>query len=792
VKFPESWLREWVNPKLDTGALAHQLTMAGHEVDDVTLQGANLAGVVVAEVISVARHPDADKLSVCQVSIGGNEAVEVVCGAANVRKGMKAAFAGPGVKLPNGIKLRRSKIRGVVSNGMLCSADELGLGDEADGIIALPASARIGQALADYLGLPDAILDINLTPNRGDCFSVAGIARDLAAMTGERVLGPTMRSTTATIDDRHPVQIDTPSVCPRFAGRVIRNIKAAAISPLWLTERLRRAGLRCIHPVVDITNYVMLELGQPLHAYDLGKLHGPIRPRFARPSEKLVLLDEREIELNEDTLLISDDSGPIGLAGIMGGLSTSVSRATTDVFLEAAFWPQSVIAGRARHYAMHTDASMRFERGVDPALQARAVERATELLLEISGGDAGPLTDFQDEKSLPKITHIDLRRAQLSRLLGTDVAAGEVERILSSLQVGVECSDVGWRTLIPSYRFDLSIENDLIEEIARIYGYDRIPETTEHAALPLGAVTETHTDLELVADTMVARDYREVVTYSFVDAETDRLITGQRSEHVLTNPISSEMAVMRGSLWCGMLAGAAMNLARQQERVRLFEVGKSFHGTRETPLEILRVAALAIGPVVAEQWGSRAAAVDFFDIKSDLCAILQLSRSGSDFTFVAEEHAALQPGQSAGVWRDSKRVGLLGKLHPAIAKALDLRKDVFLFEVDASTAFAATVASAAAISRYPSIRRDIAVVVKEEVSAGEMQNAVASAVPDLIREVKIFDVYRGPGIEAGLKSVALGLILQETSRTLTDADADFATQLVVHKLQQEYGAELRD
>ncbi len=792
MKFSENWLREWVDPNLDSAALVHQLTMAGHEVDDFVVQGANLKDVRVAEVMSVSKHPDADKLSVCQVRTGKGATVEVVCGAPNVRQGMKAAFAAPGVELPNGLKLQRTTIRGVVSNGMLCSAIELGLGDESDGIIELPQDAPTGADLAGFLALPDTILEVNLTPNRGDCFSVSGLARDLSAVTGSSLLPRDQPAVVVTGKDKHKVVIDTPAACPRFAGRVIRNIDADAASPLWMQERLRRAGLRSIHPVVDVTNYVMLELGQPLHAYDRDRLTGTIRPRFARPGEKLVLLDDREIELHEDTLVVSDDSGPIGLAGIMGGRSTSVSPQTVNVFLEAAFWPQDVVAGRARRYALHTDASLRFERGVDPALQGKAVDRATELLLGICGGAAGPLTDVVDQQHLPQPAEILLRRSQLSRLLGIDIETEVVERILKSLQIDLERQGDGWSARVPRFRFDLRIEHDLIEEVARIFGYDRIPERTDVAELPLGDVTEARVDLELVADTMVARDYREVVTYSFVDPGTDRLLTGRSSELVLSNPISSEMAVMRGSLCTGMLAAAVMNLSRQQERVRLFEIGKSFHGKLDAPVETMRVAGLAIGPALGEQWADKARTVDFFDIKSDIQAVLALTGSASDFTYSPTDIDSLQPGQAAAIRRHDIAVGYVGKLHPAVAKQLGLRKDVFLFELDADAVFSAKIAVASPVSRFPSIRRDIAVIVKDEVSAAQLQHAVAQALPDLIREVRIFDVYKGPGIEAGLKSIALGLILQETSRTLTDQDADFAMQTVVRKLQLDYGAELRE
>ncbi|MDH3751494.1 MAG: phenylalanine--tRNA ligase subunit beta, partial [Gammaproteobacteria bacterium] len=496
MKIVASWLREWVDPDLDTEALGHRLTMAGHEVDDIRTEGDGLEGVVIAEVVAVNKHPDADRLSVCQVSDGSSETIEVVCGAPNVVKGMKSPLATPGVTLPNGLKLRKSKIRGVTSNGMLCSAVELGLGDESDGIMSLPEDAPVGTALAEYLGLPDAVIDFDLTPNRGDCFSVLGIARDVSALTGTKIKDAIAAPVAATIDDTHPVQVELPEGCPNFAGRVIRNIDPAAESPVWMTEKLRRSGLRSIHPVVDVTNYVMLELGQPLHAYDLKLVSGAIRPRLAKKGEKVTLLDEKEVSVNADTLVISDDSGAIGLAGIMGGLSTAVSDSTVDVFFEAAFWPQEFMAGRARSYGLHTDASLRFERGVDPAGQARAVERASALLLEISGGDAGPLVMNTATEFLPKRETIHLRRARITKLLGLHLDDPTVVEILQRLGLEVAPAEDGWDITAPSHRFDLEIEVDLIEEIARIYGYDAIPETTAIAETPLEVVTESKIELE--------------------------------------------------------------------------------------------------------------------------------------------------------------------------------------------------------------------------------------------------------------------------------------------------------
>ena len=792
MKIAESWLREWVNPDLDTEALGHQLTMLGHEVDGIEYEGAGIADIVIAEVAEVSKHPDADKLSLCKVNDGSGKLVDVVCGAPNVVEGMKTPFAKPGVTLPNGMQLRKAKIRGIVSNGMLCSAVELGLGDESDGIMSLPQDAEVGSSLVDLLELPDAIIDLDLTPNRGDCFSVLGIARDVSALTGADLKDASVAAVVATIEDSHPVELVEPAGCPRFAGRVIRGIDTSARSPVWMTERLRRAGLRAISPVVDVTNFVMLELGQPLHAYDFGLLQGTIKPRLAKSGEKLTLLDEKEVELNDDTLIITDDSGPIGIAGIMGGLSTAVTDKTTDVFFEAAFWPQDFMAGRARTYGMHTDASMRFERGVDPAGQGRAIERATQLLLEIAGGDAGPMVDEIASDHLPARAEIRLRKDRLTRLLGLEVDAVEVERILTRLTMKVESAEDGWLVTAPTHRFDIAIEADLIEEVARIHGYDSIPETTSFSQAQLETVTESKVDMELAAATLIARDYQEVVTYSFIDAAADTAFAGSESELVLSNPISSEMSVMRASLWPGLVAAAAANNARQQDRVRLYEASKTFHGTLGAHTEVVRIAGLASGPVRPEQWGSTSEAVDFFDVKSDIEALLSLAGGVDECHFVVAEHPALQPGQTAEIIRNNEVIGVIGKLHPKLAKNYDLKRAVFLFELDAAKSLASAAPLAASISKFPAIRRDIAVIVDEKISADELVNAVAATSPQLIQGVRIFDIYTGSGIEAGRKSVAIGLILQETSRTLTDDDADEVMAAAVKKLEDQFAAVLRD
>jgi len=792
MKIAESWLREWVNPDLETEALAERLTMAGHEVDGISHEGAGLDGVIVAEVIDVEKHPDADRLSVCKVSDGSGSPIEVVCGAPNVVKGMKSPLATPGLKLPNGVKLRKSKIRGVVSNGMLCSAIELGLGDESDGIISLPDDATVGEALSTYLNLPDAVIDLNITPNRGDCFSVLGVARDIAALTGAELADSSVAPVAVTIDDTHPVEIGLPEGCPSFAGRVIRNIDPTARSPVWMTEKLRRSGLRPIHPVVDVTNYVMLELGQPLHAYDLSLVKGPIRPRLAENGEKVTLLDEKELEVNADTLVISDDSGAIGLAGIMGGLSTAVSDATVDVFFEAAFWPQEFMAGRARSYGLHTDASLRFERGVDPEGQARAVERVTALLLDIAGGEAGPLAVTTAPEFLPKRETIRVRRARIAKLLGVEIDDKTVTEILQRLDLEVTSAEEGWDIIPPSHRFDIAIEVDLIEEIARVFGYDKIPETTAVAQTPLEIVTESLVDPEQAAATLVARDYQEIITYSFIDTESNKRLTGVESILLLSNPISSEMSAMRSSLWPGMLDAIATNASRQQERIRLFEIGKSFHGSLDDHSEVVRIAGVVMGPALPEQWSVKSQSIDFFDVKADVTALLELAGETSQIQFVATEHPALQPGQAANIVRNGQSLGVLGKLHPRHSKFFELKRDVFVFELDAAAALSSRAPKAQIVSKFPSIRRDIAVVVDDKITADELVEAVASSAPDLISSVRIFDIYKGPGIEAGLKSVALGLILQETSRTLTDDDADVAMTAAVRKLEEKFAAELRD
>jgi len=791
MKISETWLRRWVDPDVSTDALVERLTLAGLEVDGTERFGAGLDGVMVGEVLAVSAHPDADRLSVCRVSTGSEE-VQIVCGAPNVRAGMRSALALPGTVLPNGMKLKRAKLRGVESAGMLCSIAELGLGEESDGIMELPADAAPGTSLGELLGLPDTVIDIDLTPNRGDCFSVLGVAREVATFTAATLTDPAVAPVAAGTDDEHPVRVQAPDRCPRFIGRVVRGIDAGARTPLWMQERLRRSGVRAIHPVVDVTNYVLLEYGQPLHGYDLGLLQGAIQVRAGEPGESLELLDGRTVEVDDDVLTIADDRGPIGLAGIMGGASTAVSEATVDVLLEGAFFAPEALAGRARRFGLHTDASMRFERGVDPAGQRRAIERATALLVAIAGGTPGPVTEVVDEEHLPERPAVVLRRERLARVLGVALDDDEVRGILERLGNAVTVTGEGWRVTPPTFRFDIGIEEDLIEEVARVHGYDEIPEIRTRGALGLPSVTETAVDRGRVRSAMVDRGYHEALTYSFVDPRRQAEIMGEAGALALANPISSELSVMRSSLLPGLLEALARNLSRQRERVRLFEIGACFAGEEGAVVETSRLAAVACGPVLPEQWSAGERAADFYDMKSDLEAAVALTGGADRLRTERAGHPAMHPGQCAAVLRDGERLGHIGRLHPGLAARLDLPDSVVLFELDFAAAFAANVPVSAPISRFPSVRRDIAVLVAEAVAVGDLTDALAGIGDGSLREVRVFDVYRGKGIEEGLKSVALGLILQETSRTLTDDEADGAVRSAVQILEREFGAKLRD
>jgi phenylalanyl-tRNA synthetase beta chain len=784
------WLRDWVEITGDAERVAADLTTSGLEVESVEPAGAPLEGVVVAHVEAVARHPNADRLSVCTVD-DGTQRLQVVCGAPNVAAGLKVPFARVGARLPGGKTIGAAELRGVKSQGMLCSAKELELPDEANGLLLLDADAPVGEPLTTYLHLDDAILEVNVTPNRGDCFSVLGLARELAARRDLPLARREPRPGPATLSERFPVELNAPEDCPRFAGRVLRNIRAGSKSPLWLRERLRRAGLRAIHPVVDVTNYVMLELGQPLHAYDLDKLSGKIEVRFAQPSESLVLLDGKSVELRDDVLVIADERGPVGLAGIMGGQSTAVSAASTSIFLESAFFAPAVIAGRARRFGLHTDASLRFERGVDPTQQARAVERATELLLGICGGDAGPLSVTEHPAAAPKRSPIRLRRARVSSVLGLTVPDSRIGRVLERLEMRVERDADGWRVTAPAFRFDIAIEEDLIEEVGRMVGYDQIPSTPGVARERLGLATENSVAPDRAADRLAARGYAEVITYSFVDADLEQAVNPGAEPVRLANPIASELAVLRRSLWPGLLNAARHNLAHQRGRFKLFELGPQFEAEGQGVRQTAVLAGLAVGSRAPEHWDGSGPELDFFDVKGDVESLLQLTGRADEFRFEAATHPALSPGRTARIVRNLTSVGWLGALHPDLQTRLDMKRDAIVFALQIEPTFAAIVPAFRAYSKFPSIRRDLAIVVDEKILAASVVECARAAGGALLLHVIVFDVYRGSGVDSRRKSIGLGLILQDVSRTLTDADADQTMQSVTLRLERELGATIR-
>ncbi|MBY4598392.1 phenylalanine--tRNA ligase subunit beta [bacterium BD-1] len=788
MKFPESWLREHVATAAPREELSARLTAIGLEVEDLQVLGEGLGGVLVAEILSCEKHPEADRLQVCQVATGAGT-VQIVCGAPNARPGLKAPLATVGATLPGGIAIKAAKLRGVDSQGMLCSARELGIDADASGLLELPANAPVGEPIAAYLGLPDASFELKLTPNRADCFSVRGIAFDVAAAMGAQVSPMAIPEAAASSAARFEVVLGAGADCPRYCGRVVEGVDAKAASPLWMTERLKRAGLRPISPLVDITNYVMLELGQPMHAFDAATLAGPVGVRRARTGETLKLLDEREVALDEGFLAITDADRPVALAGVMGGFDTRVTDATTRVFLESAHFAPDAIIGRARKLGLHTDASHRFERGVDPELPRLALERATALVLEIMGGQAGAITEAVLPEFLPQPKPVALRRARLKRVLGVAVADAEVERILRALGMQVSATADGWSVLPPSRRFDIAIEEDLVEEIARIHGYETIPTTTPTGEVRLVAPSETRVADAVLRRQMTGRDFVEAINYAFLDAATLATWQLDAGAVALANPLTAELGVMRTALLPGLVAALGRNRARQQPRVRLFELGKVFHLADGAPRETPRIAAVACGPQSAEQWALDDREVDFFDLKAEVEGLLALAGARAEFR--PDDSPWGHPGRSASVWRDGQRIGWVGHLHPRLAKALDLDGEVVGFELDLAPLAARDVPRAGELSRFPSVRRDIALVVPETTPWAALEASLQAALGGLLREVVLFDRYVGPGLESGSKSLAMGLILQDVSRTLTDRDADQAVATALEALARDCGARLR-
>jgi phenylalanyl-tRNA synthetase beta chain len=790
MKFSEQWLREWVSPDLDTQALVEQLTMAGLEVDGVSSPANDFSGVIVGEILQVEAHPDADKLRVCSVSDGSNE-YQVVCGAPNVAVGQKVPFAQVGAVLGTDFKIKKAKLRGVESQGMICSEEELGFSEQSDGIMVLSSDAETGLDIRQYLQLDDALIEVDLTPNRGDCLSINGIAREVGVLNKLTVSSPTIDPVQPTIKDTFPITLDSPTDCPRYLGRIIRNINTEAQSPLWLQEKLRRSGIKCIDPVVDVTNYVLMELGQPMHAFDFEKLEGGINVRQAKKKEKLTLLDGKEVELIPNTLVIADNKKCLAIAGVMGGLDSSVTPATKTIFLESAFFTPTTIAGKARSYGLQTDAAHRYERGVDFNMPGVAMERATQLLLDIVGGEAGPVVEAVD--SLPDGKTVSLRAQRIGRVLGIELADSDVEAYLTGLGLEiVERNEEAWTFNVPSWRFDIAIEEDLIEELARIYGYDNLPVTEPLSRFSLKPNKEANVGLSELREQLVAVGYQEVITYSFVERQMEILLgTPEEDLLALANPISQELSVMRTSLWPGLLNTLKHNHHRQQSRARLFESGLIFNNKNKELKQIHKVASILWGDQFPEQWGTQSGEVDFFDIKGNVEALLGLTLAKADFSFVAADHPALQSGQSAQILRDGQAIGWVGALGPNIQQHIDITGKIYLMELDLNAIMPAQLPVYSELSRFPLVRRDLAIVVDALQETGAIEALIRQKAGELLLDMVIFDVYQGQNIEKTKKSLALGLTFQHPSRTLTDEDINPIIDSCINVLEAQFNAELR-
>lgn len=793
MKFSENWLRDLVGIDASREALVERLTMAGLEVENVEAIGEGLAEVVVAEILAAEPHPNADRLRVCRVATGaGTEPQTIVCGAPNARAGLRAPLARPGARLPNGAAIRVATVRGIESHGMLCSAAELGLSEDASGLLELPADAPVGTPLAEWLGLPDASFELKLTPNRPDCLGMEGLAAEVATLFDARRRTIAVSPAPVTSERTLPVRIAAPAACPRYLGRVIEGVDPGRPTPRWMVERLRRSGIRSLGAIVDCTNYVMLELGQPMHTFDLERIEREIVVRMAQPEERLTLLDAREVALAPDFLVIADAREAVAVAGIIGGQASRVTDTTRDLFLESAHFTPDAIIGRARRLGLHTDASHRFERGVDPALPERALERLTGLLLEIVGGRAGPIVRAEHPEAMPPRPFIRLRRERLARVLGTTVPDDRVAAILRGLDMRVEPDAEGWTVVPPSRRFDLAIEEDLIEEVARVHGYESIPTSLPVGGTRVAAPTEARVPDSLLRAVLSTRGYVEAINFAFVAPGLLEAWQLDGGSIALANPLSADLAVMRTSLLPGLVEAVRRNLARQQTRVRLFETGRVFHAGADGPIETVRIALAACGSAAAEQWGVRARPIDWYDLRGDvehLLALLGAARNA--LRIEAAGDPWLHPGRSAIVRRDGLVIGRIGELHPRLSARLDLGADVYVAEFDLEALVARELPRAVPVSPFPQVRRDLALVVDEGVPYAALAALCRRVAGPKLKDLVLFDEYRGAGLPAGRRSLAIGLILQDESRTLTDPEVDAAVTAVVDAAGKEFGATLR-
>jgi phenylalanyl-tRNA synthetase beta chain len=800
MKFSEKWLREWVNPSVSTDELSDQLSMAGLEVDAVEAVAGEFSGVVVGEVVECGQHPDADKLQVTKINVGCDELLDIVCGAPNCRQGIKVAVAKVGAVLPGNFKIKKAKLRGQPSFGMLCSFSELGISDDHDGILELPKDAPIGQDVREYLQLDDVSIEVDLTPNRADCLGIKGLAREVGVLNQTSVNEPQVLEVIATITDSRNIQLLAPEACPRYLGRVIKNINLDVATPLWMVEKLRRSGTRSIDPVVDVTNFVLLELGHPMHAFDNNKLEGDVVVRFAKQDEKLTLLDGNEVTLQDNTLVIADTKKALAMAGIFGGLDSGVTSQSKDIFLESAYFAPDAIMGKARQYGLHTDASHRYERGVDPQLQHTAMHRATQLLLDIVGGEAGPVMEAIDSDFVPKNRPVTLRHSRLTKVLGIEIAADTVTDIFKrlgfsvSFDGSVSLKNIVWQISVPPYRFDISIEEDLIEEVARVYGYNQIPDIAPVASLNMSQHQEQKVQLNQLKNTLVENDYQEAITYSFVDPKIQSLLFPHLEGLQLPHPISSEMSTMRVSLWTGLLQSVSYNQKRQQGRVRLFEAGLRFIPDKNEKTGVkqeLVISGVVCGLVADENWDNLTRSVDFYDVKADVENLLNCA-GVVDYRFESTVHSALHPGQSAAIFIGNTLLGNIGAVHPQFEKTLGLNGKCFVFELEINALGLKKLPKMQEISKFPANRRDIAIVVDDDKVVGDILSCIRKFGANQLVGLNLFDVYRGKGIAQGKKSLAISLILQDKTKTLEESDIQATVDGILTTLSQNFEASLRD
>ncbi|ENW33330.1 phenylalanine--tRNA ligase subunit beta [Acinetobacter baumannii] len=791
MKISENWLRTWVNPAIDSDTLSDQLTMLGLEVDELAPVAKPFTGVVVGEVLTVEQHPDADRLRVTTVNIGSGEPLQIVCGAPNVRAGMKAPVATIGAILPGDFKIKKGKLRGVESQGMLCGASEIDLEDKIDGLLELPDDAPVGVNIREYLKLDDNVIDISITPNRGDCFSIRGIAREVAVINQLQMNEPEIKSVDATITDEKKVVINTDGA-PRYLGRVIKNVNVKASTPEWMEQALARSGIRTHSILVDVTNYVLMELGQPMHAFDLAKIEGTVHVRQAQPQEKLQLLNDQEVELQDDVMVIADDQKALAIAGIMGGLASSVTDDTTDIFLESAFFAPLAIAGRARRFGLHTDSSQRYERGVDFELPLIAMNRASQLIQELAGGEFGPITVAEKSDLLPKREAIELKQAQVDQLLGYKVAAEFITDALTRLGCEVTIqADGEWSVVPPSHRYDMAIYQDLIEEVARIDGYDNIQISLPSMDVQL-AKYQDRFEIAQLRQTVVTLGYQEAISFSFADAKLEKQLNPQVSPLMLANPISSDLAAMRSTLLSSLIPCVQYNLNRQQSRVRFFELGLRFDYQKANSIQDLKqiptLALVAVGSREPESWHAKPQPMDFFDFKGEVEEILAAGRVKVEY--VRSERPWLHPGQSAEILVDGQSIGYLGRLHPSLENELDL-STTWVAELDQAAVLQSYVSNFTELSRFPSVRRDIALLISDNINVRDIQQLIEKTGGELLDSTWLFDVYTGQGVEEGKRSLAFALLWQHPSRTLEDAEIKSGMDNIIQVLENTYQATLR-